>query len=118
MAMNQVQFQRGLSLAEFMQRFGSDEAFEATLIQSRWPQGFICPDCGRGVHSAFRREGRLYWQCSACRHQCSVISGTIFASSKLGLSRWFLAMHLLTQSKNNVSALELKRHLGVCYRTA
>ena len=31
---------------------------------------------------------------------------------------WFLAMHLLTQSKNNVSALELMRHLGVCYKSA
>jgi len=29
-----------------------------------------------------------------------------------------MAMHLLTQSKNNVSALELKRHLGVSYPTA
>jgi hypothetical protein len=47
-----------------------------------------------------------------------VISGTIFEASKLPLSRWFLAMHLLTQSKNNVAALELKRHLGVCYKTA
>lgn len=46
------------------------------------------------------------------------ISATIFESSKLGLFRWFLAMHLLTQSKNNVSALELMRHLGVCYKTA
>ena len=27
-------------------------------------------------------------------------------------------MHLLTQTKNNVSALELKRHLGVSYLTA
>jgi hypothetical protein len=27
-------------------------------------------------------------------------------------------MHLITQAKNNVSALELKRHLGVCYKTA
>ena len=27
-------------------------------------------------------------------------------------------MHLLTQAKNNVSALELKRHLGVCYKSA
>lgn len=27
-------------------------------------------------------------------------------------------MHLLTQAKNNVSTLELKRHLGVCYKTA
>ena len=36
----------------------------------------------------------------------------------MALTRWFVAMHLLTQSKNNVSALELKRHLGVCYKTA
>lgn len=62
--------------------------------------------------------GRLYLQCVACRHQSSVISGTIFQASKLGLSRWFLAMHLLSQSKNNVAALELMRHLGVCYKTA
>jgi ribosomal protein L37AE/L43A len=118
MAMNQVQFQRGLSLPEFMQLYGSDDLCEAAVIQSRWPRGFVCPDCGCSVHSSFRREGRLYWQCSSCRVQCSVTSGTIFESSKLRLSTWFLAMHLLTQSKNCISALELKRHLGVCYRTA
>ena len=47
-----------------------------------------------------------------------MISGTIFEATKLPLTTWFLAMHLLTQSKNNVSALELKRHLGVSYPTA
>jgi ISXO2-like transposase domain/Transposase zinc-ribbon domain len=118
MAMNRVQFQPGLSMTEFMERYGSDELCEAAVVESRWPQGFLCQDCGCGVHSSFRRAGRLYFQCSACRYQCSVISGTIFESSKLGLFRWFLAMHLLTQSKNNVSALELMRHLGVCYKTA
>ena len=56
-------------------------------------------------------------QC-ACRHQCSLIAGTIFESSKLALPTWFVAMHLITQSKNNVSALELKRHLGVSWPTA
>jgi hypothetical protein len=66
----------------------------------------------------FWRAGRRYWQCAACRHQCSVISGTVFEATKLPLTRWFVAMHLLTQAKNNVSALELKRHLGVCYKTA
>ena len=50
-----------------------------------------------------------YWQCGACAHQTSLI---------MPLSRWFLAMQLLTQSKNNVSALELKRQLGVSYRSA
>ncbi len=118
MTMNRVQFQPGLSMAEFMDQYGSDDRCEAALIESRWPQGFYCPACGCGHSSSFRREGRLYFQCAACRHQCSVISGTIFEATKLPLSRWFLAMHLLTQSKNNVAALELKRHLGVCYKTA
>lgn len=118
MAMNRVQFQAGLSMMEFMDRYGSEDQCAAALMASRWPQGFACPACGCGVSSTFRREERLYWQCSACRHQCSLRSGTIFQSSKLALTRWFLAMHLLTQSKNNVSALELMRHLGVCYKTA
>ena len=118
MKMNRVQFQAGLSMAEFMDRYGSDDKCEAALIESRWPDGFACPACGCGHSSSFRRQGRLYFQCTACRHQCSLTSGTLFEATKLALSRWFLAMHLLTQAKNNVAALELMRHLGVCYKTA
>ena len=118
MTMNRVQFQAGLSMTEFMDRYGSVEQCEAALIASRWPSGFACPACGGGHSSSFRPQGRLYFQCAACRHQCSVTSGTIFGATKLPLTRWFLAMHLLTQSKNNVAALELMRHLAVCYKTA
>src|SRR3972149_6775086 len=118
MPMNRVQFQPGLSMPEFMNLYGTDAQCEAALAAARWPDGFVCPKCSGPASSSFRREGRLYWQCAHCRHQCSVISGTIFESTKLPLTRWFLAMHLLTQSKNNVSALELKRHLGVCYKSA
>ena len=118
MAMNRVQFQAGLSMAEFLDRYGSEEQCEAALVAARWPDGFVCPACGSSAHRTFVREGRRYWQCTPCRHQCSAISGTIFESTKLPLTRWFLAMQLLTQSKNNVSALELRRQLGVCYKTA
>jgi ribosomal protein L37AE/L43A len=118
MAMNRVQFQAGLSMTEFLNRYSSEEQCEASLVASRWPQGFACPACGASAHGTFVRDGRRYWQCAACRHQSSAISGTIFESTKLPLTRWFLAMQLLTQSKNNVSALELMRQLGVCYKTA
>lgn len=118
MPMNRVQFQPGLSMKAFLQRYGSDEQCEAALLQARWPDGFVCPNCGGRHASRFLREGRQYWQCSTCRRQTSLLSGTVFAASKLPLTVWFLAMHLLTQAKNNVSALELRRHLGVCYRTA
>ena len=90
----------------------------AALQAARWPHGFVCPECGGAASTSFVRGGLRYWQCAACRHQCSLLSGTIFAGTKLPLTRWFLALQLLTQSKNNVSALELKRQLGVCYRTA
>ena len=118
MPMNRVQFQPGLSMVAFMNRYGTQEKCEAELTSSRWPSGFACPKCGGSSRSSFRRQGRRYWQCRGCQHQCSLTSGTIFEGTKLPLTVWFLAMHLLTQAKNNVAALELMRHLGVCYRTA
>jgi transposase-like protein len=78
-------------------------------------QGFECPRCGVcEARTSFPRQGRRYWQCAGCQYQCSVLSGTIFEASKLPLTSWFVAIQLLAQSKTNVSALELKRHLGVC----
>lgn len=118
MAQNKVQYQRGLSMPEFFDAYGSVEQCEALVRGWRWPQGFSCPRCQGSWHSEFRRGDRLYFQCSACRYQCSLVSGTVFESSRLPLPTWFLAMHLMTQAKNNVSALELKRHLGVSYPTA
>lgn len=118
MAINSVQLQRGLPMLEFFDLYACQAQCEEVLRGWRWPQGFVCPACGGSEHSEFRRRSRLYFQCCACRHQCSLIAGTIFESSKLPLPTWFLAMHLITQSKNNVSALELKRHLGVSWPTA
>ena len=105
-------------MLEFFDLYGSQARCEEAIRAWRWPQGFVCPRCQGSWHSEFRRHERLYFQCSACRYQCSVLSGTLFESSKLALPKWFLAMHLMTQAKNNVSALELKRHLGVSYPTA
>ena len=118
MGINRVQFQKGLSIAEFMERYGTEEKCHAALVASRWPTGFVCPECGCTRHGTFERKGLRYWQCSACRGQTTVTCGTIFQSTKRPLTTWFLAMHLLAQAKNNVSALELKRHLGVRYKTA
>jgi ribosomal protein L37AE/L43A len=117
-AINAVQFQKGLSMAEFQERYGSEAQCEQALKDSRWPQGFVCPACTGTCSRSFRRGDLQYWECLSCSHQCSLISGTIFEATKLDLTRWFLAMHLLTQAKNGVSALELKRHIGVCYKTA
>lgn len=120
MAMNRVQFQPGLSMHAFMDLYGTQEKCEAAVIGWRWPKGYVCPSCGLtgASFSSFRRGRLLYRQCSGCHFQCSVIAGTAFEATKLPLTVWFLAMHLLTQAKTNMSTLELSRHLGVSYPSA
>lgn len=118
MPQNPIQFQPGMSLDDFFARYGTEAQCAAALEAARWPQGFVCPHCGATTHSRFQADGREYWQCAQCRVQTSLTCGTLFESSKLPLTKWCQAMYLVTQNKNDLSALSLKRHLGVCYRTA
>ncbi|MCR2831982.1 IS1595 family transposase [Acidithiobacillus ferrooxidans] len=118
MAMNRVQFQKGLSLPEFIQRFGTEEQCAAALETARWPDGFHCPQCDGTQHSVLKSGSRKTFQCSHCRHQTSLIAGTLFQGTRLPLTTWFLALYLISQAKTGLSALALKRQLGVSYPTA
>jgi transposase-like protein len=117
MARNRVQFQKGLSEAKFLEAYGTEEKCRAALFGWRWPGGFVCPACGEARHCVVKQEGRVLYQCHACRTQTSLIAGTIFASTKLQLTVWFRAMYLMTQTKQGISRLELSRRLGVSYNT-
>lgn len=118
MAMNRVQFQPGLTLAEFVERYGTEAKSYRALYKARWPNGYRCPCCGKRARSRFRRGGQVYYQCRGCRHQTTLLSGTLLESTKLPLRLWVMAMYLLTGTKTNLSALELSRSLGVAYSTA
>jgi ribosomal protein L37AE/L43A/transposase-like protein len=116
MARNKVQLQKGLSMAAFNQRYGTEDQCHAALATWRWPDGFRCPQCGGAKHS-FIATRRLF-QCSACSLQTSAKAGTIFHASRTPLTKWFLAIHLMTSAKNDIAALELSRHLDVKWDTA
>lgn len=118
MAINKIQFQAGLSLPAFLAQFGTEVQCEASLEQSRWPQGFRCPGCGHAEHYVLKSGGRKTFQCRSCRLQTSLIAGTLFQGTHLKLTVWFLAIYLIGQAKTGLSALALKRHLGVSYPTA
>ena len=115
MARNPIQFQSGLSLPAFLDQYGTEEQCRAALYQHRWPRGFVCPDCG---NTTACRLSRGVYQCHRCHHQTSLTAGTIFHATHLPLTTWFLAIYLLTQRKNGLSALQLSRELGVSYNTA
>lgn len=115
MSRNRIQFQPGLSLPEFLKNYGAEEQCRTALFNLRWPAGFSCPQCGHGSACQLKRPVH---QCNRCHHQASLTARTIFDSTKLPLTTWFLAIYLLTQRKNSLSALQLSRELGVSYNTA
>lgn len=118
MAMNRIQFQPGLSMLEFLKDYGTEAQCEQALEAARWPEGFHCPRCAGTAHTVFRDCTRKVFQCTTCRHQASLIAGTVFQGTKLPLSTWYLAIYLISQAKTGLSALALKRQLGVSYPTA
>lgn len=93
MPMNRIQFQAGLSLPAFHEQFGTEGPCEAALERARWPEGFRCPRCGEARHSVFHVGRRQTFQCRACRTQTSLIAGTLFQSTHLPLTIWFLAIY-------------------------
>src|SRR3981081_3731845 len=110
MARNKVQFQKGLSEAQFAVLYGTEDQCRQAVMRRRWPPGFCCLVCAGQQHSVVKT--RALYQCTACRRQTSVIAGTIFAATKVPLCTWFRAMYHLTQSKGGISSIELGRRLG------
>jgi transposase-like protein len=103
--------------------FHDEDAAREALEHLRWPDGPFCPHCGnldrekiaKGQGKAHRAG--LYY-CAACNGQFTVTVGTVMERSKISLSKWLLAMHLIGASKKGMSALQLQRMLGVTYKSA
>jgi ribosomal protein L37AE/L43A len=75
----------------FLKEYGTVEQCERAPEEMRWPEGYRCPVCQGSRCSRYDREGRRYWQCSHCRHQTTVISGTIFEAMRFtqaGIGDW------------------------------
>jgi hypothetical protein len=107
-----------MSRAAFVKRFPDDAACAKYLFERRWPEGFVCPACG-SVKAWELAAKKFTWECGACGRQTSVTAGTIMHRSKLPLTVWFMAVHLLSSHSNGISALQLQAQLGLgSYKTA
>jgi transposase-like protein len=109
--------QDGMTMLEFMKRFGTEEACQAYLYEKRWPAGFVCPKCG-AQGEPFQITSRKLYQGKQCNHQTSVTAGTVMDKSRTPLQKWFLAIYLMSKDKRGCSAMQLKRELQIAYDTA
>ncbi len=106
-------------------QFTDENAAREALEAVRWPDGPYCPHCGNAdqdkiakVEGVKRSHRPGLYYCNECKGQFTVTVGTVFERSKVPLSKWLLANHLLNSSKKGISAHQLHRMLGVTYKTA
>jgi transposase-like protein len=113
------------NLSKLGKHFSDEESARKLLESLRWPDGVACPHCGGAdpytltPKPTSKKPGRKgLYKCRACRKQFTVTVGTIFEHSHVPISKWLLAIHLLSASKKGMSAHQLHRLLGVTYRAA
>ncbi len=107
---------RILTVQEFAERFGSDRQCAEHLARQRWQEGFTCPVCEH-AGSSYVATRRLH-QCTGCRRQTSLTAGTIFHKTRVPLRKWFWALYRMGQDKKGISAMMLRKEIGVSYPTA
>lgn len=108
---------RSLSLAT-VARLSDEEAYQ-TFKLVRWAATDGAPVCPRCACAAvYSYTTRKLFKCKACSHQFSVTSGTIFASRKMPIRDYLLAIAIFVNGAKGHSALQLSRDLDCQYKTA
>lgn len=101
---------------EFEEFFRTEENCITALKELRWPNGFICPNCGHDDGYELTR-GHLI-QCTVCRRQTSVTAGTIFEKTHMPLAIWFRMIYAVAQDKGGASSTRLAKQFGIPQKTA
>jgi transposase-like protein len=106
----------GMTLIDVNRMFGTDDRCRELLKRLRWPFGVECLRCKS--RDVFEVATQKKFECSECHYQFSVTTQTIFHDTHLPLETWFLAVLLLVEARKGMSANQVKRTLGVSYKTA
>ena len=104
------------TLREFRERFAAERACLNYMWESRWPEGFECPQCG--WRKAWPLDGRRVWECQGCGLQISPTAGTLLHRSHFPLREWFWGAYLVATHTPGLSATQLQRQMGCSDKTA
>lgn len=118
----QAQFTPQMTVGQFDDLFPTDAACKGYLQARRWPNGVVCPRCGNDKVVELKTMP-FKWECMKCgvstSYRFSVLVGTIFENTNVGLRNWFRVIHMMMTGKKGVAALEVQRVMGFgSYRTA
>ena len=105
-----------MTFFKFKERYQTEEDCREKLFRIKWFDGYVCPKCGHNGYYEIK-ERNLY-QCKKCRHQTSLMAGTIMHRTRTLLVKWFWAFYLISTDKRGISALGLSNKLSLHYKVA
>jgi len=105
-----------MELIKMVEKFKTKKKCIEYLEKQRWSDNPICPYCNSTKNTSKPKEFRH--TCHQCGKSFSVLVGTIFESTKLPLTKWFVAIGLILNAKKGISSLQLSRDLNVNKNTA
>ena len=99
----------------------TDDQAREMLERIRWPHGPVCPHCGSQnvarLNGKATRPGVHKCREKGCRRQFTATVGTVFHRSHIGLGTWIYATWRICSSKKGISAHQLHRETGLCYKS-
>ena len=105
------------SLVDFTNKYcNNDQVCYDFLWNARYPDGFACEKCGSVHYRRIQRHNVT--ECLGCGHQHYLFAGTIFQDNKLPLYKLLLGLFLFFVNNKGISAIEMRSHLNVNYKTA
>lgn len=101
--------------AQFLTWFPDEAACLDYLLRLRWPNGFVCADCGP---AEFYRPRSGLWVCKPCTRPWSVTSHTMFHNTRVDVRLWFVLMWMVLETTAPVPVTRVRDELGLTYLTA
>jgi len=105
-----------MTLGDVNRLYSADDRCRDLLKRLRWPMGVECVRCKCPKTCEIATQKKF--ECGECGYQFSVTTQTIFHDTHLPLETWFQAVLLLVEARKGMSANQLKRTLGLSYKTA
>lgn len=107
------------NLKELIQSMPTEQVCREYLAKIRWNDGKPkCPFCG--WDKCYVIEGGKKYKCAnnTCYKKFSVTVGTIFEASNIPLSKWFMAVYLVSAHKKGISSYQLAKDIGIAQKSA
>jgi len=110
---------KAITVKEFFERFSTDDICLEHVMDLRYGRTRVCPNpkCAKPTEF-YRLTKRPAYSCKLCGYHIYPCAGTPFENTRTPLQSWFYAIYLFTTTRHGVPAMELRRQLGVTYKTA